>query len=43
MPHMIRSAMRPFRASGLRKLEMPFDTASSPVSDDPPFAKARRQ
>ena len=40
---MVTSAMRPLRASGRRKLEMPSDTASIPVSDTPPLANAFKQ
>ena len=39
---MVTRALRPLRATGTRKLEIPSDTASSPVRETPPFAKALR-
>ena len=38
---MMTSTRRAFGPSGWRKVETPFEIASSPVSDDPPLAKAR--
>ena len=38
---MMTSVMRALRDSGRRKLATPFEIASSPVSDEPPFAYAR--
>ena len=40
---MITSVIRALRASGGRKLATPLEIASSPVSDEPPFANARRR
>ena len=37
------SVLRAFTPSGARKSETPSEMASRPVSDDPPFAKARKR
>lgn len=38
---MVMRVRRALRPCGSRKAEMPFEIASSPVSDEPPLAKER--